>query len=129
MPTPSSRRIGMTLLLTGIAVFVGSRYWLATRKLIPLDMPISLAVGHIKTQDFNINFDSGYYVEIEVEKTRSLDNLECLMWGCYETPSILNVTWHLSRNGEVESSGSSEETNGASGTLDVVGRDVGYFGS
>ena len=127
MAMRSSGRIGIAILLAGVALYAGCRYWLTTRKLIALDMPISLSRGQLSTEEFGINLDSGYYVEIEVEKTPSLGNLECLMWGCYDTPAILKAQWTLSSAGQVELSGSSDRTNGASGNLGAVGRDVGYF--
>jgi biopolymer transport protein ExbD len=127
MAMRSSGRIGIAILLAGVALYAGSRYWMATRKLIALDVPISLSRGHIRTEEFDINLDSGYYVEIEVEKTPSLGNLDCLMWGCYETPAILRAQWTLSNAGQVELSGSSDATNGGSGNLGTVGRKVGYF--
>ncbi len=116
-------------MLAGGALYLGSMYWLETRKLIALDVPVSLSRGHIRTEEFSINLDSGYYIEIEVEETPSLGNLECLMWGCYETPAILKARWALSRAGQVELSGSSDDVNGGSGNVGTVGRKVGYFRS
>ena len=91
--------------------------------------PISLSRGHVRTEDFSINLDCGYFIEIEVARTPSLDNLECQMWGCYETPAILRTHWILSRAGQVELSGSSDDIDGVSGNLGVMGRKAGYFTS
>lgn len=127
MATRSSARIGIVLIFAGVALYVGSRYWLETRTLVALDTPVSLSRGHIRSQEFDINLNSGYYVSIEVEKSPALNNLECLMRGCYETPAILKAQWALSKAGRVELSGSSDGTNGESPRWGTVGRDVGYF--
>jgi hypothetical protein len=127
------------MILAGLALGVGSISWLVTRKRVPLDIPISLSRGHVRTQEFGINLNSGYYIEIEVDRAPSLDNLECQMWGCYEempaslevqrVPAVLRVQWVLSSAGHVEPSGRSDDINGGSGHLGVVGRKVGYFSS
>jgi hypothetical protein len=125
----SSRKLGVALLLAGIGWFLGHAYWIATRTRIPLDMPISLSRGHIRTDDFQVNLASGYYVEIEVQNTPTLPNLECLMWGCYESPAALRAQWTLLSTRGAEGSGSTDHTNGASGLIGTVGRKVGYFRS
>jgi len=133
----SPRRVATAVVLAGLALAIASIFWLSTRKLVPLDIPISLSRGHVRTEEFGINLNSGYYIEIEVEKALSLDNLECQMWGCYEekpaslevqrVPAILRAQWVLSSAGNIKLSGHSEEIDGASGNLGVVGSKVGYF--
>lgn len=126
----SSRKLGIALILGGIGWFLGHAYWITTRKRIPLDVPISLSRGHIETDDFQVNLASGYDVEIEVENTAALPNLECLMWGCYESPAALRARWTLSSTrGRPEGSGSTDQTNGGSGLIGTVGRKIGYFRS
>jgi len=120
------------MILTGVALWVGSLTWLATRKLVPLDIPVSLSRGHITTREFSVNLDSGYYIEIEVERMPSLGDLECRMWhlwGCDEVPSALKARWTISRAGRKELSGSSDDINGASYRVGIVGRKVGHFAS
>jgi len=129
MAMRSSRRIGIGLFLAGIALLVGCKCWLASRTLVALDVPVSLSRGHITTHEFDVNLDSGYFIEIEVEKSPALNNLECQMWGCYETPAVLKVQWAISSAGRTELSGASDNTNGASGRWETVGRQVGYFRS
>jgi biopolymer transport protein ExbD len=120
------------MILTGVALWVGSLTWLATRKLVPLDVPVSLSRGLIRSKEFSINLDSGYYIQIEVERTPSLGDLECRMWhlwGCDEVPSALNARWTISRAGRKELSGSSDDINGGSYRIGFVGRKVGHFAS
>ena len=123
----SPRKVGITLLCAGIVLYAGCRYWLETRTLIALDMPISLSRGHITSADFPINLKSGYYIAIGVERDAAPKNVECLMWGCYDTPAILNVQWTLSSPKGTEASGSSNNSNGGSGNIGIVGRKVGNF--
>ena len=105
----SLKRVAIAFILGGVALYAGSQYWLATRKLVPLDIPISLSRGHIRTPEFSINLDSRYHLEMEVEWQASMGDIDCLLWGCYERPGILKMQWTLSGAGQVESSGSGDE--------------------
>ena len=125
----SSRKLGVSLILAGIGCFLGHAWWITTRTRIPLDVPISLSRGHIRTDDFQINLASGYDVEIEVQKIAALPNLECLMWGCYDTPAALSARWTLLSTRGAAGSGSTDQTNGGSGLIGAVGRKIGYFRS
>jgi len=124
----SLKRIGIVVLLAGLALLAGSKYWLATRNLTALNIAVSLSPRHIRTEEFNINLDTDYYVEVEVDGSLSAGNLECLMWGC-SGPSILKAHWVLSRAGQPEASGASEDISGASGNIGTVERIVGRFSS
>lgn len=119
----------MALIFAGAALYAGSRCWLATRKLVVLDVPISLSRGHITTREFSINLDSGYLMEIEVKRAPSPENLNCRMWGCPGTPDILRVRWTLSSAGQVEASGNSDGLDGRCFRNGMVGRYVGRFRS
>jgi hypothetical protein len=123
----SSKRFGISIFLIGVVLAAGCWSWLITRKLIPLDVPISLAPGHFHSPDFKLNLNSGYFIEIEVTKAPFLKQLDCWMWGCYGTPTIIKAHWALSHSGHLELTGASDDTNGASGNLGVVGRKIGYF--
>jgi len=125
----ASGKLGLALVLAGFALYLGARYWMATRTLIALDMPISLAKGHVRSEEFNINLASDYYVQIEVEKNGDIEKLECMMWGCYDTPAILKARWVLSGSNGPEVSGEADTINGGSGGFGVVGRVIGHFGT
>ncbi len=106
--------------------------WLATRKLVVLYTPISLSPGHIRTEDFPINFNSSYLVAIAVEREPSLPNLDCQMWGCYNSPVILKARWTLSSGERAVSSGDSDDMYGGHGQLvleEADGRILGGFES
>lgn len=123
----SSRQLGVAALVSGIILAVACWVWLRTRRLVPLNIPISMSRGYVKSQEFRPNLDSGYYIEIEVSKSSSFKNLDCLMWGCYGSPAIINARWKLSTLSRVVLSGNSEDVNGGSGNLGTVGRKIGHF--
>jgi biopolymer transport protein ExbD len=79
-------RIGVGLILLGFAWFGGWSWWAATRIWTPLDIPVSLSKGHIRSPEFKINLESSYYVEI-------VSSTEC--------PSTPRVSWSLSNKGRV----------------------------
>ena len=105
----SLKRVAIGFVVVGVTLYADSQYWLATRKLVPLDIPISLSRGHIRTPEFRINLDSRYHLEIEVEWQASMGDIDCLLWGCYERSGILKMQWTLSGAGQVESSGSGDD--------------------
>jgi biopolymer transport protein ExbD len=57
-------RVGILALCVGIIVFVSVYYWVNTRTLVPLDIPVTLAAGHIRTGDFKINVEAYLSVQI-----------------------------------------------------------------
>jgi biopolymer transport protein ExbD len=83
------------MLLVGIVLFPSYKSWESTRTWVPVDLPVSLAPGHIRTGDFRINLASLYHIEIEVTD-----------YEYWSTPSCQDYTmtqtrWWLSRNGRV----------------------------
>jgi hypothetical protein len=74
-------RSAFGVLLIGITLATGCWVWLRTRTLIPLNVPIALSRGHLKSQKFSLNLDSGCYIEIEVYQV--LDN-----WSWLEAATI-----------------------------------------
>lgn len=54
----STAWVGLGLILSGIAWFGGSAWWANTRIWQPVDVPISLSVGHVRTPEFKINVES-----------------------------------------------------------------------
>jgi hypothetical protein len=58
-------RVGILALCVGIVVFVSVYYWVNTRTLIPLDIPVTLAPGHIRAGDIKINVEA--YLSVQVK--------------------------------------------------------------
>jgi len=64
MRLPGTARVGIFALCAGIVVFASVHYWVNTRTLVPLDIPVTLAPGHIRTGDFKINVEAYLSVQI-----------------------------------------------------------------
>ena len=106
---------GLALVALGIAILGSWNAWTKSRRLVPLDMPISLAPDHPITYNFNLNFDGLYLIAIEARETIPLDTLHCLMGveadpaRCKAVPPAIAATWILSRDGQPYRRGSSAE--------------------
>ena len=53
---------GLALILAGTGWYANRHHWASTRKWEPLDIPVSLAPGHIHTPEFEINTPSTYRI-------------------------------------------------------------------
>jgi biopolymer transport protein ExbD len=115
-------------MLTGLVLCLGPAAWLETRNPVPLDIPVSLSPGQIKTQEFQINLNSIYLIGIAVEPEPSLSNLYCQMSGCYDSPAILRARWTLSDGVGAQTSGVSDEL-GQLYLEGALGRSIGGFKS
>ena len=81
-------KTGLLLMLLGACAFGGWMLWVATRVKSPIDMPVSMSVGHVRTSDFRVNLETLYLIEIEAEtKAFPPDTLYCLL-GYKITPKI-----------------------------------------
>src|ERR1700756_3700520 len=107
---PWKARIGIGLIAAGIGLFGGWRWWLVTRTWAPLDMPISLARGHIHSPEFKINLDGGFWIWVEVETAGDDAGVSCLMGyssdycGKNNIPQ-LRTSWTLADSGKVVAHG------------------------
>lgn len=64
MRLPASALIGICAIVLGILAFVPEDHWVNTRTLTPVNMPVSLAPGHIRTGEFQINLEAYFSVEV-----------------------------------------------------------------
>ena len=64
MRVPLTARIGLTLILVGFGAYAGIGRWMGTRIVHPVDMPISLAAGHIHSGPFRLNLKTDYWVVV-----------------------------------------------------------------
>jgi len=125
----ASRRVAYAIILAALAFYGSFFLWAATRKLTPLDGPISLSRGHIRTEPFSINLRSGYHMQIEVDPT-PLFYPECHNGRqCHQSLAMLKSHWVLSSAGQALMSGDSEITDGTSGDLAALGWPIGLFES
>lgn len=107
MGTRSSVSIGVAvaLIVLPVALLAGYGHWLATRNFRPLDVPVSLSRGHIRSRDFYVNVTGRYSVYFRLDRSFA-DDPECMTYG---PKSVLAGELQLLRNGEVL--GASDEPN------------------
>ena len=58
--------IGLGLIFLGVTGYFSVERWMSTRIVYPLNMPISLAPGHIRTRPFQLNLRTDYFVIIAI---------------------------------------------------------------
>ena len=96
MRLPTAPRIWFSLCLigAGLILFPAYKHWVSTRTWVVVDMPISLAPGHIKSGNFPINISTDYHIGIQLQghDWRYPDCLD------YE---IIQTRWWLFRDGHV----------------------------
>ena len=64
---PRLAYIAVSMILSGIILPRACLHWLETRTFVPLDMPVSLSRGDIKTPEFFINLKGWYQIVIWVD--------------------------------------------------------------
>jgi hypothetical protein len=88
----SSVLAGVFLMVIGIGGYLAIRPWMATRIFVPVDMPVSLKRGHIRTGPFLINLKATYSIWLDWD------------WTQPRSPNCdvaLETRWVLSRGGQV----------------------------
>jgi biopolymer transport protein ExbD len=119
------------LLVFAIGLPLGWQWWLSTRTWVPLEMPISLATGHIMSPEFEINWQRWYSVYLEVDRKFDYEGVPCLLGLTYqckdpENHGVVKMAWSLTESGKEIARGSSEDTGGLYGD-DAMGRALGGF--
>jgi hypothetical protein len=71
MRLPAAALIGRCANVFGILVFVLAGYWVSQRTLVPVDLPVSLAPGHIRTGEFKINLEAYFSVQVSSSYNRT----------------------------------------------------------
>ena len=95
MPTAARVWISAFLICVGLVLFPAYHHWFATRTWTPVDIPISLAPGHVKTGDFHVNVHAVYYVGIDFQGYNSWQHPNC------QDDQVLQTRWWLWRDGRV----------------------------
>jgi biopolymer transport protein ExbD len=85
--------LGVGLVFFGLAAYAGIQHWLDTRIFVPVDVPISLVPGHIRTGPFKTNLEAGYSIEIKLDPNPQID------WNC--SSYYLQTKWVLYRDGQM----------------------------
>jgi biopolymer transport protein ExbD len=125
-------RVGVALILIAAAIYGGWEWWMATRTWVPLYMPVSLAQGHIRSPEFKINLDAGFWIFVEVETKVDDEGVSCLTGYtsdyCRKNGDReLHASWTLSDRGRVVARGSTDNDQGSLGGMLSKGRGIGHF--
>lgn len=127
-------RLGIALVIIGVALTVGRIAWSRSRTYVPVCMPVSLSIRHLRTSYFKQNLRRLYLIEIEARRTLPFDALNCMLGikdvtsdKCENFPSVLKASWSLSSAGAVTVSGSSTDNGNGDWTNDTVARQLGSF--
>jgi biopolymer transport protein ExbD len=125
-------RIGVALILIAAGIYGGWEWWMATRTWVPLDMPVSLAQGHVRSPEFKINLEAGFWIFIEVETKVDDDGVSCLTGFASDYCSKngvreLHASWTLSDAGRIVARGSTNSCNGSLGGMVTKGCGLGEF--
>jgi biopolymer transport protein TolR len=64
MRVPATAQLGVAVIVAAVAGYWGSKFWLETRTLRAVDIPISLARGTVKTGIFKLNVHGLYSITI-----------------------------------------------------------------
>ena len=140
MSPRSTKFTGLSLIGVAIALYTAWGLWLSSRNEIPVDLPVAMSVGHIRTPEFKVNLSTTYLVGIEVQKKIPFDTLNCLLGlgtsatssvlqECPDRPSVLKASWKLTSGGQVVASGSSDDERLGGWGNDSISRELGRFQS
>jgi len=125
-PFPKLAKIGAGFILTGIAAVCSWALWSETRTWVPVDMPVSLTVGHIRTREFKTNQNAQYEIEIDAERNIPFQMLNCLLGvediypeRCKNTPPVVRASWVLLSGGAALAHGSSDDFKGGGWSVTI----------
>jgi hypothetical protein len=95
MRMPVAGHVGVVALVIGLASSIGSGYWLATRNWVPVDIPISLSKGHIRSGDFHLNVPGEYVASVALDEPQEIPvrrtcRFKCV-GSCLMMAALLNV--------------------------------------
>ena len=104
----------------GVGVWVAWSAWTRTRKVEPVDVPVTVAAGHSQAQSFKLNYDGRYLVEITADAPDN-SGLEAIgaewsLWSCgQEVAKGNNAEAHSAPGGSAGSERVIGEFNGRAG--------------
>jgi hypothetical protein len=117
------RKIGIILLIAGIAPFTIVELMAHAHNWTPVDVPVALKPGEFRSPEFKTDLDGRYLVSLAVDQLRGADMTkeQCMMgvgskWDCDDVKWTLQFDWQIiADNGAVIQSGVYEPI-GISGT-------------
>ena len=132
---PTMAKVGMVPIAIALGIVAAWGVWSETRTWVPVTMPVTMQIGHIRTPEFQVKLNALYLIEFEVERMIPAETLDCLMGldddpkSCKEIPSVVRASWTLRSGGSVVARGSTDgdESRGGWSTGNTVERDIGSF--
>jgi len=132
--------VGIVFISAGIAFYAARILWLSTRANRPVNIPISMAVGHVRTPVFKVNRNAIYAIDIEVQKAIPFETLNCLLGTamgsnsttlqeCPDRPSVVKVSWVLSSEEQNVARGSTDDFRSGAWGNESISRSLGTFRS
>src|ERR1700689_758356 len=85
--------IGLGLFILGAGVFTVFQRWMDSRIFVPVNMPVSLPAGHIRTGPFRTNIKDSYTIELDAGRWWEF-NPQCVPYN------VLRTRWVLYRQGQ-----------------------------
>ena len=126
-------KFGLGLVGLGISVAAAWGFWSRTRKLVPVDRPVSPLAGQSVTSDFTLNFDGLYLIQMEANAAIPPDQLRCLLGvdadprACDRAEPAMGANWVLSTPGQDVRRGSCDEPHSAPAAGNSISREIGEF--
>src|SRR5260370_26096631 len=126
--------IGLAMIAVSLVTLACWTAWFSTRTWSSVEMPVSLSQGsRFSTNEFSVNRNAEYRIEIDAKNKTPLDTLGCLlgngMRSTCSVPSVVGLHWVLSTDGTVLQ-GTSDDTKGYGGESESDGkafRTIGFF--
>jgi hypothetical protein len=126
---------GISLIATAV---IGIGVWSAMLKTAinkPIDVPLTVLKGSVRTPAFKVNRNRLYTIEVVAKKkTIPFGTLNCLLGmplpaASCDKPSVIEASWSLSSNGKLIVKGKSDGDPGGAWTQDDIARELGRFQS
>ncbi len=89
--------IAIILCAAGFSLYFGFKHWLDTRTFEPLNIPVLLSPGHVRTGNFYINLRELYYINVDVDY-QFPEDAKCQLAG---PDSVLKTHLILYRDGQI----------------------------
>ena len=122
----------------GVLVFGAWGIWFFIIVAYPVSMPVSLAVGEVRTPEFRAYVNESYSINIVAKKRLPLQVLDCMLgistgpldpYNCGKgAEPLLQAKWTLWSEGKIVAQGSSDDHKGWGGWGNkTVERNLGIF--
>jgi hypothetical protein len=126
-------RVGVITFTLGAALSVGWTIWHESRITTPVNIPVTLKPGHVRTREFKVNSHQTYIIELEVAKRLPFDELNCLLGASIDPgkqcdkSAVVNAKWVLTTGGKIVAEGASSDTSDAGWSDETIDRWLGSF--